>query len=100
MTICSRLRSREAAPHIVGLQTQLERVRAGEVERLRAKLGPLTAQQEEAMEALTRGIINKIAHGAIAELRRASAAELPPKEGDQIVEVIRRAFRLEEPPRS
>lgn len=95
----ARLRGREAAPHIVSLQAQLERLRAGEVERLRAKLGPITPQQEETIEALTRGIINKIAHGAIAELRRSSAAELPPREGDQIVETIRRAFRLEDPPR-
>ena len=96
----ARLRGREAAPHIVSLQTQLERVRAAEVERLRAKLSPLTPPQEEAVEALTRGIVNKIAHGVIAELRRASTAELPPREGDQILEVIRRAFRLEEPPSS
>ena len=36
---------------------------------MRGKLGPLTPQQEEALEALTRGIINKIAHGPISELR-------------------------------
>jgi len=92
----ARLRSREAAPHIVGLQAQLERVRAAEVERLRSKLGPLNPQQEEVIEALTRGIINKIAHGAIAELRRASTPDLAPREGDLIVEVIRRAFRVED----
>ena len=34
------------------------------------KSGPLTPQQEEAIEALTRGIINKIAHGPISELRK------------------------------
>lgn len=95
----ARLRGREAAPHIVSLQAQLERVRAGEMERLRAKLAPLTQQQEEAVEALTRGIVNKIAHGAIAELRRSAAGETAPREADQIVEVIRRAFRLEEPVR-
>ena len=95
----ARLRGREAAPHIVSLQGQLERVRAGEMERLRGKLAPLTPQQEEALEALTRGIVNKIAHGAIAELRRSAAADTAPREADQIVEVIRRAFRLEDPQR-
>ena len=37
--------------------------------RCAASFGPLTPQQEEALEALTRGIINKIAHGPISELR-------------------------------
>ena len=36
---------------------ELERIRAGEIERLRGKLGALTPQQEEALEALTRGIL-------------------------------------------
>jgi glutamyl-tRNA reductase len=89
-----RLRGREAAPQIVSLQAQLERIRAGEVERLRSRLGALTGPQEEALEALTRGIINKIAHGAIAEIRRSSAGEAA--EGELIAEAVRRIFRLEE----
>ncbi len=85
-----RLKVREAAPAIVSLQTTFERIRAGEIERARARLGKLTPAQEEAVEALTRGIINKIAHGPIAEMRRqAVAAESLP-----VVETIRRIFRL------
>jgi glutamyl-tRNA reductase len=84
------MRSREVVPIIVSLQTQLEQVRAGEVERMRAKLGPLTLQQEEALEALTRGIINKIAHGPIAELRRNAGDP----GGVPVLEAIRRIFRL------
>ena len=45
-------------------------MRTAEIERVRGKLGALTPQQEEAIEAITRGIINKIAHGPISELRR------------------------------
>lgn len=89
-----RLRSREAAPQIVSLQSQLERIRAGEVERARGRLGPLTPQQEEALEALTRGIINKIAHGAIAEIRRSSGGEAA--DAEMMAEAVRRIFRLEE----
>ena len=37
---------------------------------MRAKLGVLTPQQQEAIEAMTRGIINKIAHAPITEMRR------------------------------
>jgi len=87
----SRMREREVSPAIVSLHGRLEEVRATEFERYRTKLGPLNTTQEEAVEALTRGIINKIAHGAIAELRRQGA------QGDPTVaiETIRRIFRLE-----
>ncbi len=87
----SRMREREVSPAIVGLQSRLEGIRAGEMERYRAKLGPLSAGQEEALEALTRGIINKVAHGAIAELRRAGAQGDP----QTVVEMVKRVFRLE-----
>ncbi len=88
----SRLKVREVAPTIVSLQQQLEGLRAAEFERMRAKLGPLTAQQEEAVEALTRSIINKIAHGPISELRRQSTEP----EGRDVVSLIRKLFRLGE----
>jgi len=87
----SRLREREVSPAIVSLQGRLEEIRAAEMERHRSRLVPLNPAQEEAMDALTRAIINKIAHGAIAELRRTGA------EGDPgpTVGAIRRIFRLE-----
>ncbi len=87
----SRLKAREVAPTIVSLQEQLEQMRLAEVSRLRGKLGALTPQQEEALEALTRGLIAKIAHGPIAELRRQAGQP----EGMQVIEAIRKAFRLE-----
>ncbi len=87
----SRMREREVSPAIVSLQGKLEEVRAAELERYRTKLGTMSSAQEEALEAMTRGIINKIAHGAISELRRQGA------QGDPTVsiEMIRRIFRLE-----
>jgi glutamyl-tRNA reductase len=86
-----RLKAREVAPTIVSLQEQLEQLRQSEVARVRGKLGPLSPQQEEALESLTRGLINKIAHGPISELRR--HANEP--EGIRFIEAIRKAFRLE-----
>jgi glutamyl-tRNA reductase len=88
----ARLKAREAAPTIVHLQRQLEELRVAEIERLRSRFGALTPQQEEALEAVTRGIIAKIAHGPIAELRRSAGAP----DGGPTVDVIRRAFRLED----
>lgn len=86
----ARLKTREVAPVIVSLQDQLEAWRKGEIERHRARLGTLTPQQEEAIEAITRGLINKIAHGPISELRRQASEP----GGVHLLSVIRRLFRL------
>jgi glutamyl-tRNA reductase len=86
------LRTRQVVPMIVSLQEQFEQVRSSELQRLRSKLGPLTPQQEEILEQLTRGIVNKIAHGPITELRK-QATSAP---GSQVIDIIRRVFRLPE----
>jgi glutamyl-tRNA reductase len=86
----SRLKAREAAPTIVSLQEQLESLRASEVARMRSKLGALTPQQEEAIEQLTRGIMNKIAHGPISELRRQASHP----DGIHFIGAVRRIFGL------
>ena len=86
----ARLKTREVVPIIVSLQEQLEKLRAGELARMRGKFGTLTPEQEEALIALTKGIINKIAHGPISELRR--QANEP--DGNQVVVAIRKVFRL------
>jgi glutamyl-tRNA reductase len=88
----ARLKTREVAPVIVGLQEQLERVRQAELTRMRSRLGQLTPQQEEALEALTKAIINKIAHGPISELRRTAAEP----DGAETVGIIRKVFRFGE----
>jgi glutamyl-tRNA reductase len=86
----ARLKAREVVPTIVSLQEQLEKLRAGELARMRGKFGALTPEQEEALIALTKGIINKIAHGPISELRR--QANEP--DGHHFVVAIRKVFRL------
>jgi len=83
---------REVTPTIVSLQDQLEQLRTNEIERMRGRLGPLTPQQEEAIEAITRGIVNKIAHGPISELRKQAGDP----GGVHLVDMIRKVFRLGE----
>jgi len=83
------IQTRSVGPVIADLQDSLEKLRLAEIERMRSKLGPLTSQQEQAIEQLTRGIVNKIAHGPIAALRRNA--------GDSsIIDRIRNIFRLDE----
>jgi glutamyl-tRNA reductase len=88
----ARLKTAEVTPTIVGLQAQLEQIRAAEMDRVRRKYGPFTPQQEEAMEALTRGIVNKVAHGPISELRNHAGRP----DGDRVIAAFRKAFHLQE----
>jgi glutamyl-tRNA reductase len=88
----ARLKAREVAPTIVRLQEQLEALRIGEIERLRSRLGPLTPEQAQAVDALTKAIVAKIAHAPIAELRRQAAEP----GGVATIDLIRRIFRLDE----
>jgi glutamyl-tRNA reductase len=88
----ARLKVAEVTPTIVGLQDQLEQIRAGEIDKVRRKFGPFTPEQEQAIEMLTRGIINKIAHGPISELRNQAGQP----EGAHVVAAIRKAFHLQD----
>ena len=88
----ARLKVQEVTPIIVGLQEQLELIRRTEIEKVRRKYGPLTPEQEEAWDVLTRGIINKIAHGHISELRLQAGKP----EGAHVIAAIRKVFHLQD----
>jgi glutamyl-tRNA reductase len=94
----ARLREREVTPTIVSLQEQLEEIRRDVLDRYRGKLGALNEDQERAVEALTRGIVNKIAHGPISEMRRHAAAQTAEPAGGEgeLVSAVRRIFGLRE----
>ncbi|HEY7391325.1 MAG TPA: glutamyl-tRNA reductase [Bryobacteraceae bacterium] len=87
-----RLRVAEITPTIVALQSVLEQIGAGELEKVRRKYGPLDPRQEEALTALTRGIVNKIAHGPITELRTQAAQP----NGAAVVAVLKKVFNLQD----
>ena len=92
----AKLREREVTPTIVSLQAQLEAIRQEVLDRYRPRLGMLNVEQDEILEAITRGIVNKIAHGPISEMRRHAAlqrVEGEPRDGE-LVSVVRRMFRL------
>jgi glutamyl-tRNA reductase len=88
----ARLKAAEVTPTIVGLQEQLEQIRAGELEKVKRKFGPFTEKQEEALDALTRGIVNKIAHGPISELRNHAGRP----DGAHVIAAFRKAFHLQD----
>jgi glutamyl-tRNA reductase len=61
-----------AAPAIVELQRQAEEIRQTELKRMQSRLGSLSAEQLEAVEALTRGLVNKFLHPPIHALKKAA----------------------------
>ena len=86
----ARLLTLDVVPTIVSLQDHLETIRQAEIDRVRGRLGPMTADQELAVEALTRGIVNKIMHTPISTLK--TAARDP--ESTTVIDLVRRLFNL------
>jgi glutamyl-tRNA reductase len=74
----ARQRTVNVAPAIVALQRQAEEIRQAELKRMQARLGGLTAEQISAVEALTRGLVNKFLHPPMQALKQAA------REGDQV----------------
>jgi glutamyl-tRNA reductase len=60
------------APAIVALQAQAEEIRQSELRRVQARLGSLNAEQAAAVEALTRGLVNKFLHPPMQALKQAA----------------------------
>ena len=90
-----RIKANAVAPTIVALNRHLEELREAEILRHRARLGELTAEQEKAVEALTRGLMNKVAHQPIIEMKQ--LADHP--DGLRFVEFVKRAFQLHSRPK-
>jgi glutamyl-tRNA reductase len=67
-----RQRTVNVAPAIVALQHQGEEIRQSELRRAQAKLGTLSAEQAAAVEALTRGLVNKFLHPPMQALKQAA----------------------------
>src|SRR5438128_9719527 len=88
----ARVQTRDVVPTIVSLQDHLETIRQAEIDRARGRLGPLTPDQELAIEALTRGIVKKIMHTPITTLK--IHARKP--EALTVIDQVRRHFNDQE----
>jgi glutamyl-tRNA reductase len=67
-----RLLTVNVAPAIVALQQQAEEIRQAELRRAQARLASLNAEQLAAVEALTRGLVNKFLHPPMQALKQAA----------------------------
>lgn len=88
----SRIESRDVVPTILSLQEHLENIRTAEIDRVRGRLGRLSPEQELAIDAATRAMINKIMHTPITTLK--TAARDP--EANTLIALVRRLFNLRE----
>jgi glutamyl-tRNA reductase len=88
----ARIQTLDVVPTIVSLQDHLETIRQAEIDRVRGRLGAMTPDQEMAVEALTRGIVNKIMHTPISTLKSAAREA----EATTVIDLVRRLFNLQE----
>ena len=78
------------APAIVGLQQRAEELRLAELRRVQSRLGGLTAEQLAAVDALSRGLMNKFLHPPMQALKQAA------KDGDLAkIDAIRETYSLD-----
>ena len=66
------LETRGAVPAIVALQQNAETLRQAEIARAAKRLGPLTPEQQAAIDALTKSLTAKLLHPQIVDLRKKS----------------------------
>jgi glutamyl-tRNA reductase len=84
--------AREIAPLVTALRAFGEDVRECELERYESKLAGLTAAQREAVEALTRGIVNKLLHEPTARVKDAAGSG----RGEYLIDALAALFDLPE----
>jgi len=82
----------ETVPTIVALRERFDAVRAGETERVMAKLEHLNERDKKLVEQYGEALVNKLLHGPMAQLRQTGAGE----RGVQLAGALRILFRLED----
>jgi glutamyl-tRNA reductase len=88
-----RMATQDAVPTILELQTRLEDIRKAELEKCLRRLGPITTEQQQAIEILSSSIINKVLHYPIVRLKE-TAASPEQEERETIRQTIRKIFGL------
>jgi glutamyl-tRNA reductase len=64
--------AREVAPLIASLRARAEEVRGAELERFRSRLARLDPDARDAVDALTRGLVNKLLHDPTVRIKDAA----------------------------
>jgi glutamyl-tRNA reductase len=89
--IAKWIKSLDALPTIVALRRRADDIQRVEVERILARLGPVSPRQRELVEDLASAITNKLLHGPLTTLK----AEADSPNGILFAETAQRLFNLE-----
>jgi glutamyl-tRNA reductase len=77
MQFQQRLRLIDVGPSIGALRQNMQEIARAELARQRKRLGPLTKDQETAIESLLLSTVNKISHPILSQMRRFYEASEP-----------------------
>jgi len=89
--------SLEAVPTINRLRSALEQIRSDELQKALSRMGPdFSARERKVVEALSKGIVNKILHTPVTRLR----SPQPRQDRQQALRVVEQIFELELDPAS
>ncbi|MEZ5171165.1 MAG: glutamyl-tRNA reductase [Acidimicrobiia bacterium] len=86
--------AREVAPLVTALRERAEAIRAAELDRWVVKLGGLDDSEREALDRVTRGLVNKLLHEPTVRVKEAAGSD----SGDLYVDALRALFDLPDVP--
>lgn len=78
-------------PTIIALRRKAEEAKAFELHRARRRLGTLSEKQQQAVEILADGLVNKLLHDVTVALRHAAGGERV----DEIVDLVQLLYALD-----
>jgi glutamyl-tRNA reductase len=84
--------AREVAPLIAALRGRAEDLRTAELERFRSRLSGLDAGARETVEALTRGLVNKLLHDPTVRVKSAAGSA----QGELYADALAELFGLDD----
>jgi glutamyl-tRNA reductase len=90
ITCSSLVLDSEVSGTISSLKERFEAVRRNEIRRVRGRLGNLSSDQENVVESLSRGIIEKVLQAPVEMLLTVAVASQPAS----ILETVRKLFNL------
>jgi len=80
----------EVSGTIISLRERFEIVRRNEILRVRGRLGNLSSDQENVVESLSRGIVERVLQAPVEMLLTVAAAS----QSASILETVRKIFNL------
>jgi len=89
-TAGSQVSESEISATLVSLRERFEGVRRDVMQRVRGRLGNLSADQQNAIDSLSHGIIEKVLEAPMAMLKNASTGN----QSGFVLETVRRIFNL------